>query len=168
MKLPKALTTLEIIGIAIQSETEAIRFYRRIKNAVRSPALNNKLFFLINEEQKHQRALNEYYRHRFGGITMSRPDSSLVLKPSVPKGRLTVSILLKSAMKAESESEQFYLDATAIVSDVQGTLLFKYLAKVENSHYQLLKQELELIEQSAKIKEMKSLYQTDKYIHLGP
>ncbi|MFH1228245.1 MAG: ferritin family protein [Planctomycetota bacterium] len=168
MKLPTAITSLEIVGLAIQSESEAIKFYRRMRKAVHNSTVNDKLNFLINEEYKHHRALNEYYRHRFGGITLSRPDSSLVLKPSVPKGRITISILIKSAIKTEAESEKFFLDSVAIVGDVQGTLLLRYLAKSENSHYQLLKQELEMIEQGVKIKNMKSLYQMDKNVHLGP
>jgi rubrerythrin len=168
MKLPKAITSLEILGIAIQSEIEAVKYYRLLKKANHSPSFNDKLNFLISEEAKHQRYLEAYYRRKYTGISLLRPDSELVLKPSVPQGRAPISVLLKSAMKAELEAERFYLEAATHTYDVQGGLLLRHLAKVENSHYFLLKNELDLIDQSDKIKEMRAIYQSERLVHVGP
>ena len=168
MKLPRTITSLEILGIAIQSEIEAIKYYRLLKKSNRSPSLNDKLNFLISEETKHQKYLESYYRKKYTGISLLRPDSELVLKPAVPTGRVPISVLLKSAMKAELEAEKFYQEAAGHSADVQGGLLLRHLAKVENSHYFLLKNELDLIDQSDKIKEMRAIYQSDRLLHVGP
>jgi len=168
MKLPNNYTTLEILGIAARAEIAAAQYYKKIKSVVHSPALKDKLTFLVNEELKHKRMIEDYCRQKFPGIEMAPAPSSLVPKPMVPNGKVTVSTLLKAAMKAELEAEKFYLSLAGNIGDISGSLLLKYMAKVENSHYQILKNEVELIDQGEKIKELKTAYQTDKAIHIGP
>ncbi|MFH0887760.1 MAG: ferritin family protein [Planctomycetota bacterium] len=169
MKSPAEITTLEILGIAIQSETEAVKYYQKIKTAVRSIFIKDKLKFLIGEERKHQRILTDYYHRKFPGIKLSKPSTSLVPKPIVPhKSKIMVSFLLKAAMKAEQETEEFYLSMARRINDVPCSFLLKHLAKVENSHYFLLKNELDLIVQGNEMKEMKILYQADEAVHFGP
>lgn len=169
IKLPKGLTTIAVLGIAIQSEIEAARYYQKIRRVVQSPSLKDKLGFLIGEEEKHQLILTDYYHKKFPGISVSTPFVSAVPKPVIPqKGKITVSVLLKAAMKAEVAASKFYLTLGNRINDIQGSLLLKYLSKVENSHYHLLKNELELIEQGSRIKGMKTVYQMDRAVHIGP
>jgi rubrerythrin len=165
----KHLTTIEILGIAIQSEIESARYYQAIKQAVRSDLLKDKLSFLVSEEQKHRRILMDYYNSKFPEVDLSKPPNSSVPKPIIPrKGKTTISDLLKAAMQAEENAEKFYQSMSSEMNNIQGNLLLKYLAKVENSHYHLLKAELELIQQGSKLKELKILYQSDENIHIGP
>lgn len=169
MKYQEPLTTIEILGIAIQSEIESARYYQSIKRIVRTPVLKDKLGFLVSEEQKHRRILMDYYNLKFPNVDLSKPHSSIVPKPVVPhKGRVIISDLLKAAMKAEGKAEEFYQSMASNMNDVQGNLLLKYMAKVETSHYYLLKNELDLIRQGSKIKELKILYQSDENVHIGP
>jgi len=169
MKNQKPLTTIEILGIAIQSEIESARYYQSIKHLVRNPALKDKLSFLASEEQKHRRILMDYYNSKFPDVDLSRPRASSVPRPSIPRqGKVKISTLLKIAMEAEESAENFYLAMARYVNDIQGAILLRYLARVEDGHYHLLKNELDLMEQSAKLKELKALYQSDEAVHLGP
>lgn len=167
MRFPGDLTTLEILGIAIQSEVQSALFYQRIKKAAKG-LLKDKLGFLVMEEKKHRQILEELYRRQFPGLTLIKPHASLVPKPTLPqKGRVTIVRLLRVAMKAEKDAEGFYLELARKMNDTQGILLIKYLARVENSHYQFLNSELNLMEQGSRIKALKNLYQADKAVHLG-
>jgi rubrerythrin len=169
MNNKKQLTTLEILGVAIQAEIESARYYRSIQRAVQSHLLKDKMGFLSREEQKHRRILTDYHLRKFPGVSLSGPDASLAPKPIITlKGRVAVSDLLKAAMKAEENAERFYQSMASGLNDIQGGLLLKYLARVENSHYYLLKAELELIRQGSKLKALKILYQADENIHIGP
>jgi rubrerythrin len=165
----RSFTVLEILGIAIQSEIESAKYYKHIKRLVKSPLLKDKLNFLAVEEIKHKHILFEYYKSKFPEVRLSMPISSSVPRPLIPKkGKVPVSVLLGAALKAEKESEKFYTMMLKYVNDAQGMLLLRYLAKVESSHYHILKNEVELIEQGKRVKEMRSLYQTDEIIHVGP
>lgn len=165
----KELTTLEILGIAIQSEIESARYYRMIKHNVYSPSLREKLTFLIGEEGKHLKILMDIYKQKFPGIKLVRPKTSLVPKPKInDKGKTTISMLLNSAMKAEQNSEKFYNRMAPQIGDIQGVLLLDYLAKSESSHYYIIKNELELIDHGKEIRQMRLLYQEDEAVHLGP
>lgn len=167
MRLPSDLTTLEILGIAIQSEVQSALFYQRIKKAARG-LLKDKLAFLVIEEKKHQQILEELYRKQFPGLTLIKPHHSLVPKPSIPKkGRVTISLLLKTAMRAERAAESFYLMLARKMNDTRSALLIRHLARMENSHYHFIKSEVNLLEQGQKIKELKNLYQSDKAVHIG-
>lgn len=169
MKNPRPLTTIEILGIAIQSEIESARYYQSIKYLVRNHLLKDKLSFLVSEEQKHRRMLMDYYNSKFPDVDLSKPAVSSIPRPSIPrKGRITISTLLKTAMKSEESAEKFYFSMAQKINDIQGTILLKYLARVENGHYQLLKNELDLMEQSSQLKELKTLYQSDEAVHIGP
>ena len=169
MKYQKPLTTVEILGIAIQSEIESARYYQSLKHIIRSPALKDKLGFLVTEEQKHRRILMDYYNRKFPDINLSRPPVSALPRPAIPRrGTVRVSALLKIALEAEESAENFYLTMARDVNDIQGAILLRYLARVEDGHYHLLKNELDLMEQSAKLKELKALYQSDEAVHLGP
>lgn len=165
----RGLTTIGILGIAIQSEIEAIRYYQKIRRVVQSPVLKDKLGFLVGEEEKHQEILTDYYHQKFPGISMSKPAVTIVPKPVLPaKGKVTVSTLLKAAMKAEQEAAKFYMKFAGRVNDVQGSLILKYLSKVEDNHYYIIKNELDMIEYGTKIKGIKTIYQMDRAVHLGP
>ncbi|MCK4908770.1 MAG: ferritin family protein [Planctomycetes bacterium] len=165
----KNLTTLEIVGIAIQAEEEAVKYYRQIRRLTRIPSLKNKLKFLIGEEQKHSRILADFYRRKFPDVRLVKPASSLVPKPVVQvKGKITILGLLKVSMKAELAAEKFYLDLAGRINDTRSRLLLKYLAKVEKSHHALLKNELDLIVAGSRIKELKAMYQGDRALHVGP
>ena len=89
----KELTTLEILGIAIQSEIESARYYRIIKHNLYSPSLREKLTFLIGEEGKHLKTLMDLYKQKFPGIKLARPKTSLVPKPKINgKGKTTAAL----------------------------------------------------------------------------
>lgn len=169
MKNKRSLTTIEILGIAIQSEIESARYYQSIRAAVRSRLLKDKMSFLASEERKHRRILTEYYYQKFPNMPLSRPAKSPIPKPDIfGRGKTTVSGAFEAAMRSEKKAEDFYRVMATNMNDAQGTLLLKYLAKVENSHYQLLYNDLELIRQAGKLKQLTILYQSDENIHIGP
>jgi rubrerythrin len=166
MPYAKHLSTLEVLGIAIMSEIEAASYYRKVKHAVKNPSLKDKLSFLIGEEQKHRQILTKIYHTKAQGVRLSKPPDSLVPKPIVPKGKTTVSVLLKSAMNAELEAEKFYTMMISKMKDPQTSILLRYMAKMENNHYHILENEVEIISRARDLKEM--MHQRDEAVHLGP
>ncbi|MEK7448466.1 MAG: ferritin family protein [Planctomycetota bacterium] len=169
MKNQTGFTSLEILGIAIRAEQAAAGYYQKIIRLVPFPSLRDKLKFLVNEEKRHQRILTTLYRQKFPEVQLIKPRISTTPEPIIPpKGKISVSVLLKYAMKAEQAAEKFYLRFSRQINDTQGWLLLTYLAKVENSHYYLLKNELDLITAGHKVKELRQIYQGDRAVHVGP
>ncbi|MBI4834232.1 MAG: ferritin family protein [Planctomycetes bacterium] len=166
MPYAKHLSALEVLGIAIMSEIEAASYYKKIKNAIKNPALKEKLSFLVGEEQKHRRILADIYHKKANGVRLSKPPDSLVPRPITQKGKTTVSVLLKSAMKAELDAENFYTMLIGKMKDPQASIILRYIAKMENSHYHILENEVEIISRARDLKEMMHL--TDEAVHLGP
>jgi len=142
MARERDLTTLEVLGIAIKSEIEAIKLYNRMKEKTKNPDLATKLSFLIDQEKKHETILTEAYRKRFPGVEMALPQITLV--PSVAdvlSREATLKELFAAGMEAEKKSEEFYMDLAKKTHDQSSRSMLEYLASMERSHFSILEAE---------------------------
>jgi rubrerythrin len=162
------LTTLEVLGIAIKSEIEAVKLYTRMKELAKNPDLESKLDFLIAQEHKHKEILTEAYRKRFPDVDLDLPPQSLV--PTIGallEKNAGLKELFGAAMEAENVSEKFYKDLAEKTRDSNSKSMLLYLASMEHSHFSILEAEYRQLEIS-------SDYNSDDYLrgerlmNLGP
>ena len=138
----------QLLLAAIKSEVESKAAYTQLAKRVKNALLKDKLEFLVNEEEKHRKFIEEIYLNHF-------PDEDLVLPMKTPvplpeieiTETMPVSKVLSSAMKAEQASREFYNKLAHRFEDdtkIKTTLL--YFANMELGHYRLLEIEKESME----------------------
>ena len=162
------LTALEVLGIAIKSEIHAAKVYERLSKIVRNRALRERLEFLRGEEEKHRKLLEELYAKSFPEVELKLPEKSLVPMEVAMKDEITVPELFKLAMKAEETAEKFYRELAERTREHSGKALLVYLSKMEHGHYELLRNEYELIEQFPDYYKVEDFHLGEELIHLGP
>jgi len=161
-------TTLEILGIAIKSEVEAIKLYNRMKELTKNGDLKGKLDFLIEQEKKHEYLLTEAYRKKFPEVKLSLPEKSLV--PSVSKvleegGDLKK--LFDAALEAEKKSEEFYKELAEKTNDQNSKKMLLYLSGMEKSHYVILEAEYTQLQTTEEYNSEEFL-RGDRLMNMGP
>jgi rubrerythrin len=147
MARERDLTTLEVLGIAIKSEIEAIKLYHRMKDKAKNPDLKAKLDFLASQEKNHERILTEAYRKRFPGVELSTPPKTLV--PSIDDvlpPEATLKELFAAAMDAEKKADDFYTTLAKKTRDQSSRSMLEYLASMERSHFSILEAEFRQLE----------------------
>jgi len=168
MSKERDLTTLEVLGIAIKSEIEAVKLYSRMKEIAKSDDLGMKLDFLIAQEHKHKEILTEAYKKKFPEVDLSLPKNSLV--PSIEEAlarNAGLKELFEAAMEAERKSEEFYGELAGKTRDSNSKTMLEYLASMERSHFSILEAEYRQLELSEE-------YNSDDYLrgerlmNLGP
>jgi len=161
------LTALEVLGIAIKSEIHATGVYEKLGRMVRNRALRERLAFLKGEEEKHRKLLEELYAKSFPEVELKLPERSLVPMEVAMREGITVPELFKLAMEAEETSEKFYRELAERTRDQSGKALLRYLSKMEHGHYELLRNEYELIEQFPEYYKVEDFHLGEELIHLG-
>ena len=162
------LTSLEVLGIAIKSEIEAIKLYDRMKELVKHPDLVAKLDFLLSQERRHEEILTEAYKSKFPDTKLQLPAKSLV--PSIGEvlsGETDLKVLFNVAMKAEKISEEFYSKLAENTRDSNSKSLLLYLASMERSHYAILEAEYRQLEMGVDL-DSDDILRGDRLMNLGP
>lgn len=162
------LTTLEVLGIAIKSEIEAVKLYTRMKELTKSEDLALKLDFLIAQEQKHKEILTEAYNKKFPDVALSLPKKSVVptITEALEKGA-GLKELFEAGMEAEKMAEIFYSELAEKTRDSNSKSILQHLASMEHSHFSILEAEYRQLEFSEE-------YNSDDYLrgerlmNLGP
>ncbi|HVO76460.1 MAG TPA: ferritin family protein [Candidatus Bathyarchaeia archaeon] len=147
MARERDLTTLEVLGIAIKSEIEAIKLYYRMKDKTRNPDLKAKLDFIASQEKNHERLLTEAYRKKFPGVELSMPSNTIV--PSIDDvlpSEATLKELFTAAMEAEKKADEFYTGLAKKTRDQSSRSMLEYLASMERSHLSILEAEFRQLE----------------------
>jgi len=169
MTIAADLTPLEILGVAIRSEIEAAKLYRHIASQVANRDLRERLDFLVQEEEKHRRILEDIYTRQFPEVELALPAQSLVPTVSAALEEETpVPELFRLGMEAERLSEQFYADLAGRVQDANARTTLTYLSRMERGHYDLLRTELELIERFPTYYQVEEFHLGEEMIHFGP
>ncbi len=169
MKLDSRWKSKDILALAVKSEIDAAGLYAVLQGKVRSRLLGRKLAFLIFEEKKHRRILEKLYAQRFPGQALDLPPasflpSSLRIEPET----LTVPQLFRTALQAEKYSEDFYRSGAKVLEDEAGRKMLDYLARVERSHYFLVKSEVDLLEKFPDSYKVEEADLGEELIHVGP
>jgi rubrerythrin len=135
-------TTLEVLGIAIKSEIEAVKLYARMREKAKNTDLRAKCDFLAGQEKNHERVLTEAFRSKFPGVELRLPLKTLVPAVDDVLARdATLKELFEAAMLAETKSEEFYRDLAKKTHDQSSRSMLEYLASMEHSHYAILEAE---------------------------
>jgi rubrerythrin len=136
-----AYTEEELILSAMKSEVEAKDVYSKIAERVKNYFLKEKLNFLAQEEEKHRLFFKELYKEKFQGKEITLPEKTPVPLPEIKFSDESVplSVVLESAMEAESAAHDFYLSmAKGYEENPEVKKTLQYFATMEMGHYKLL------------------------------
>jgi rubrerythrin len=149
---------------AAKSEVESRDVYERTAARVANFFLKDKLRFLASEEEKHQAFVEAAYRHMFPGRELVLPATTPVPLPpmaawdeDVPLGRV-----IEAAMAAELAARDFYTALAPRLGDDRAAEMARYVAAMEQGHYDLLAPELERAER------FEDYAREFPFIHVGP
>ncbi len=135
----------EMLQIAIRSEIDAADIYTKMGEKTKIVFLKDKLAFLTNEEMGHRNLLEKLFHTKFPHKPLHL---DVEVKKPLPKLRITddmpMSEMLTQAMDAEKKAHEFYEDLSHKLEKEEEQAMARYLSHMEESHYYLLKSELEL------------------------
>jgi rubrerythrin len=167
MFVASALSLEKALSMAIQSEIESKAVYAKLGTMVKNFVLKDKLAFLTQEEERHEKLLTALFQKMAPGKNISKQEKSLMPRLSIALAEEnSVSDLLELAMEAEKTAEEFYDQFADEVEERGVQDLFRYLASVEHGHHFLLKGEYELCVKDEGYMERED-FQYDM-VHIGP
>jgi len=167
--LPKEVSSLDILALAIKSEIEAANFYNRLGRKIKADLLKQKVHFLAYEEKKHRAILTRLCRQRFGQVPSSLPEHGLALNIEIASiKKLTVLELFQAALQAEKMAEAFYQEAGDKVEDKEAKAILNYLRRVERSHAALILSEIGLLRYFPEDYDVASAHFGEELAHIGP
>jgi len=154
----------DIILAAIKSEIEARDIYAKISEEVKNPFLKPKLKFLSEEEERHRKFFENFFKEKFPNREIIIPEKTPVPVPEIKmeEGEKTpISKIFWHAMQAEKAAYDFYINMAEIFDkepETKNTIL--YIATMEMGHYRLFEIERE--------NALKFEDEEIPMIHLGP
>ncbi|MDD8027323.1 MAG: ferritin family protein [Acidobacteriota bacterium] len=168
MTIDSKLKGADVYPIAIRAEMDAAGLYRDLQGRVRNEALRQKLDFLAKEEDRHKAILERLFHDHF-------PDRKLVVPAESKRPQALASVdestrvvsLFKLAMLKEKEAEEYYKGAKALTGDAQAKRILDYLARVERSHYYMLKSEIDLLERFPDYYNVEDAHEGQDLFHIG-
>lgn len=135
----------QLLKIAIKSEINAAEIYKKMADKTKIVFLKDKLNFLANEEIGHRNLLEKLFKTKFShktlklDIDMEKPLPMLAITDD-----MLISDMITQAMEAEKKASDFYKNLEKKFETEEEKSMARYLAHMEESHYYLLKSELEL------------------------
>ncbi|MGD8413778.1 MAG: ferritin family protein [Candidatus Latescibacterota bacterium] len=168
MEENRSLTNLEVLSIAIKSEIDAQRLYNRMKEKVNAEDLQQKLDFLIAQEERHEQILREVYEKKFPEVKLAMPPKAIVpMIDDVLAKDATLKELFEAGMQAEKMAEEFYSGLADKTNDMRAKKTLLYMANMEGSHYAILEAEWNQIERM-KTEEANEFLDSEGLMHFGP
>jgi len=168
MARDRDLTTLEVLGIAIRSEIEAVKLYTKIREKTKNLDLKAKCDFLAAQERNHERVLTEAFRSKFPGVELRLPPKTLVPAVDDVLARdATLKELFAAAMEAETKSEEFYRGLAGKTHDQSSRSMLEYLASMEHSHFAILEAEFKEL-QFTEDYNTDNFLRGDRLMNVGP
>jgi rubrerythrin len=159
----------EILAVAVKAEIEAAAFYSGVLGKVKNELLQQKLEFLVHEEEQHQRILRRLFSQRFPGKEVQIPEKSFLPPLEAPVNEnLSVLDLFKIALQAEKISEEFYKESQKKVEDKGSRKMLEYLSRVERSHYFVIKSEIDLLSLFPDYYDVEDFHIGQDLFHVGP
>jgi len=169
MSIDSNLKAADILPIAIRAEMDAEGIYRDLHGRVKNEVLKQKLDFLAKEEGRHRAILTRLFADKFPGRALNVPAESRRPKTSAAvDDRTSVLDLFKLAMRKEKEAEDFYRGSKPAMADPDGRRILDYLARVERSHYYMLKSEIDLLERFPEYFDVEDFHVGQDLFHVGP
>jgi len=143
----EGLTSVEALGVAIRSETDARDLYREMAERCEDPLLARRFELLAAEEERHREILISKWQEVAGGVELKLPPSRLpeTLASRDQRRVRTLTEVLDLAIEEERRSWDFCLRAARETADLSGQAMFRFLADIGRSHWMALCQERELL-----------------------
>jgi len=134
-----------ILEIAVRAEIDAAQNYRKAAKQTAIYLLKEKFGFLENEERGHQQLLETLFKKKFPERKITLPEENeMPFPPFTVTDDMQLSEILKRAMEAEKMAAAFYKEMKKHLSGEEEKAMARYLSSMEESHYYLLKSELEI------------------------
>ncbi|MDD4307315.1 MAG: ferritin family protein [Thermoplasmata archaeon] len=155
----------ELFFTAIKAEIDSREAYSIMAGITSNAFLKDRFKFLADEEDKHRSFLTQQFEVKFPERKLNLPEVSPVPMPEINIGgpNTPISTLLQQAMDAEKAAGAFYRDfAKYAKSDKEFSATLSYFARMEDSHYEVLKREKESAE------EFEAYDDFNPGMHLGP
>jgi len=169
MAIPSQAKPFEILAVAVRAEMDAAAVYRGLRDKVKNEVLRQKLQFLADEETRHRAILERLFADKFPQETLRVPAASpRSAKAAAVEDTSAVLDLFKLAMAKEKEAEDFYKESKAGMDDPGGRKILDYLARVERSHYYMLKSEIDLLEKFPEYFDVEAFHTGQDLFHVGP
>ncbi|MCD6480737.1 MAG: ferritin family protein [Thermoplasmata archaeon] len=158
------MTDLEkLIEIAIKSEIVAAENYRKAADMINIYLLKDKFRFLEKEEIGHRKALETLFKRKFPDREITLPDISNMPFPEFEVNEeMELPEIIEKAMEAEKYAMDFYREMEGKLEGDEEKAMARYLASMEESHYHLLKSELEIVHNFELYDEIHAM------MHVGP
>ena len=142
----------DLILLGIKSEEVAKEVYERVARDAKNPFLRTRLSALAQEEDRHRDILVELYKDLFDGKEPHPPENPDFI-PEFPEIRLfkelggttDVRKILEGAMQAELSAKDYYESIAKMMKDPKIQTIMRYMAKIEEGHYKILKQQYDEI-----------------------
>jgi len=169
MPLNSQLNIFEVLAVAVKSEIDAADVYSQLQAKVKNEILKQKLKFLVFEEKKHRQILERLFSQRFPGKKLEIPEKSFLpsIKASLDE-RSSVLDIFKAALMAEKTSEDFYKEASQKAREKGSRRILEYLARVERSHFFMIKSEIDLLERFPDYYKVEEFHLGHDMVHIGP
>ena len=133
------------LNLALQTEKLSAKVYTKLIKSVNNFVMKDKLKFLLNEEKKHKKIVEELLKKLYpDGETIKIKQSLLPKLDIALQEESYVPDLLELAMESEKKAEEFYDNLSDEVEARGVHEILQYLASMEHSHYFLLKGEYDL------------------------
>ena len=144
--MPDVKTTIEI---AIKAEIDAAKNYRKAAEQTNLFLLRDKFQFLVKEEEGHRHVLERLFEKKFPNQNLVLPSSEDMPYREFREYEVTPTMplheIIEKAMDGEHRAVEFYKGLADMVDAQDEKSIVRYLSAMEESHYHLLKSELELV-----------------------
>ncbi len=168
MTLDPKLKPYDVYPLAIRAEIDAAEIYRKLLDGVKNEILKQKLVFLAGEEDRHKAILERVFHDHFPERKLVVPAASARPKKKIDLAdSAAVLDLFRLAMQKEKEAEEFYRSGKAGAEDAQSKRIFEYLARVERSHYHILRAEIDILEKFPDYYNAEAEYFGQDLFHVG-
>ncbi len=142
----------DLILLGIKSEEVAKEVYENVAKDAKNPFLKTRLRALAEEEERHRAILVELYKDLFNGKEPEPPENPDFI-PEFPEIKIFREIgettdmrkILEGAMQAELSAKHYYDSIADMMDDARINRIMRYMAKIEEGHYKILKQQYEEI-----------------------
>ena len=155
----------ELFQTAIKAEIDSREAYSVLSGITKNAFLKERLRFLADEELKHKEMLEQEFKKNIPDKELVLPEFTPVPMPEIDVSDETapISKILQQAMDAELAAKEFYMEfANYVKENKQLVLTLGYFARMEQSHYEILKQE------KASAEEFENYDEYNPMMHTGP
>jgi rubrerythrin len=144
-------TVEDLLLAAARSEAESSDVYARTADRVRNAFLKDRLRFLAAEEEKHQAFVETLYRREVPGKDLVLPATTPVPLAAMVRYEDDTPLprVIRAAMDAELAARDFYYALAERLTGAGAREMARYVAAMEQGHYDLLAPELERAERFA-------------------